>query len=185
MPVSVASVMTSVKTWPRVAPRARSRASSWVLWATRMLKVLAIRKLPTKTAMKANTSSGVPMNSLITVTAFCSVCEAACAPVWTWTEVPLRAEATRSRSWRSVTPDWALTSMTSKVPLASRRLSAVGRVKRAKPSVAMLLWPPRVAMPLITKFWAAEASKLTWICCPTTRWPSVAVRALMTTSSGA
>ena len=73
--------MTSVKTWPRVAPSARSRASSWVRWATRMLKVLAIRKLPTKTATKANTRSGVPMNSLMSVTAFCSVSEAAWAPV--------------------------------------------------------------------------------------------------------
>ncbi len=72
-PLSAASVMTSVKTWARVAPSARSNASSWVRWATRMLKVLAIRKLPTKTAMKAKTRSGVPMNRLISVTAFCSV----------------------------------------------------------------------------------------------------------------
>ena len=41
----------------------------------------AIRKLPTKTATKAKTRSGVPMNSLMSVTAFCSVSEAAWAPV--------------------------------------------------------------------------------------------------------
>ncbi len=81
-----------------------------------------------------------------------------------------------------MTPDWALTSMASKVLLASSTFSAVGRVKRAKPSPAMLVWPPQVAMPLITKVWAAEASKLTWSCWPTARWALVAAAELMTTS---
>ena len=64
-PVTAASMSTDVMTCARVAPRARSRASSRVRCATRMLNVLMIRKQPTNSEMNAKTSSGVPMNVLI------------------------------------------------------------------------------------------------------------------------
>ena len=64
-PVTAASVSTDVITWARVAPSARNKANSRVRCATRMLKVLMMRKLPTNSEMKAKTSSGVPMNVLM------------------------------------------------------------------------------------------------------------------------
>ena len=39
-PTSSASAVTDRSTWPREAPRARSRADSRVRWATRIEKVL-------------------------------------------------------------------------------------------------------------------------------------------------
>jgi hypothetical protein len=80
-PVTAASTSTEVITWARVAPSARSKASSRVRCATRMLKVLMMRKLPTNSAMNAKTSSGVPMNVLMVDSVLCSAAAAACCPV--------------------------------------------------------------------------------------------------------
>ena len=80
-PVTAASTSTDVITCARVAPSARSSASSRVRCATRMLKVLMMRKLPTNSEMKAKTRSGVPMNVLIVDSVLCSAAAAACWPV--------------------------------------------------------------------------------------------------------
>ena len=80
-PVTAASTSTDVITWARVAPSARRSASSRVRCATRMLKVLMMRKLPTNNEMKAKTRSGVPMNVLMVDSVLCSAAAAACCPV--------------------------------------------------------------------------------------------------------
>ncbi len=77
-PVTAASTSTDVITCARVAPKARSSANSRVRWATRMLNVLMIRKLPTNSEMNAKTSSGVPMNVLMVDSVLCSAAAAAC-----------------------------------------------------------------------------------------------------------
>ena len=71
-PVSAASIRTERNTCARVAPSARSSASSRVRCATRMLNVLMIRNEPTNSEMNAKTSSGVPMNVLIVSSVLCS-----------------------------------------------------------------------------------------------------------------
>ena len=53
--------MTERMTWRRLAPMARSSASSRPRWATRMPKVLMMRKDPTKSATPAKTSRKVVM----------------------------------------------------------------------------------------------------------------------------
>jgi len=55
-PTTNASISTDRVTWRRDAPTARSSASSLVRWATSMVKVLAMMKVPTKSAMPAKTS---------------------------------------------------------------------------------------------------------------------------------
>jgi hypothetical protein len=80
-PVIAASTRTELMTCARVAPRARSSASSRVRCATRMLNVLMIRKLPTNSEMNAKTSNGVPMKVLIVDSVLCSAAAAACCPV--------------------------------------------------------------------------------------------------------
>ena len=57
-----ASSSTDRATWRRLAPIARSRASSRLRWATRIEKVLTIRKAPTVRAMPAKTSRKVVTN---------------------------------------------------------------------------------------------------------------------------
>ncbi len=63
-PVITASPMTDTITCLRWAPRARSRASSRVRWATMMLKVFTIRNVPTSSATPANTSRTVVKNEM-------------------------------------------------------------------------------------------------------------------------
>ena len=52
-PTRIASSSTEPSTWPRLAPTARSRASSRVRWATRIEKVLEITNTPTSRAIAA------------------------------------------------------------------------------------------------------------------------------------
>ncbi len=56
-PTTSASSSTERLTWRREAPTARISASSLVRWATSMVKVLEIRKMPTKSAIAAKASS--------------------------------------------------------------------------------------------------------------------------------
>ncbi len=58
-PTASASVTTDRLIWRREAPRARSRASSRLRWATRIEKVLMMRKTPTTSEIPANTSRNV------------------------------------------------------------------------------------------------------------------------------
>ena len=60
-PTTPASASTDRITWRRVAPRARSSASSRLRWATRMVKVFQMMKEPTNTAIAAKTSRNVLM----------------------------------------------------------------------------------------------------------------------------
>ncbi|CAM5259792.1 hypothetical protein SGRI78S_00568 [Streptomyces griseus subsp. griseus] len=59
VPTTAASSSTERLIWRRVAPMARIRASSRVRWAISMVKVLAMRKMPTNSAMPAKASSMV------------------------------------------------------------------------------------------------------------------------------
>ena len=61
-PTRAASPTTDAMTWPRLAPRARSRPSSRVRWATRIEKVFRIMNAPTNSEMPANTSRKVLKN---------------------------------------------------------------------------------------------------------------------------
>ena len=56
-------------TWPRVAPTARSSATSRRRWATRTLKVFQMTNEPTRTEMPANTSSTVVKTPMASRTA--------------------------------------------------------------------------------------------------------------------
>ena len=55
------SLRTEVITWRRLAPTARSRASSRSRWATMIEKVLKMTKDPVNSATNANTSKNTPM----------------------------------------------------------------------------------------------------------------------------
>ena len=57
-----ASISTERKTWRRLAPTIRSRASSRVRWPTMIEKVLKMVKPPTNREMKAKTNSAVEKN---------------------------------------------------------------------------------------------------------------------------
>ena len=61
-PTIAASSITERKTWRRLAPTMRNSASSRVRWPTMMENVLRMVKPPTKSAMKAKTSSAVLKN---------------------------------------------------------------------------------------------------------------------------
>ena len=61
-PVTNASTTTEVMTCPRLAPSARSNASSRVRCATMIENVLKMMNAPTNSAMNANTSSAVRKN---------------------------------------------------------------------------------------------------------------------------
>ena len=79
-----ASSSTEPSTWPRVAPMARSRASSRVRWATRMLKVFEMMNQPTNRAMTAKTSRIVVKKAKPSLTSLACSSEA-CSPVTTST----------------------------------------------------------------------------------------------------
>lgn len=64
VPTRNASISTERVTWRRAAPTARSSASSLVRWATSMVKVLAMRKMPTKSEILAKTISPVFIPSM-------------------------------------------------------------------------------------------------------------------------
>ena len=61
-PTTPASSSTDRATWRRLAPIARSRASSRLRWATRIEKVLTMRNAPTVSAMPAKTRRKVVTN---------------------------------------------------------------------------------------------------------------------------
>ena len=63
-PSSSASVRTDLLICRRLAPSARSRPSSRVRWATRMLKVLMIRNAPTSSAIPAKPSSAARITEM-------------------------------------------------------------------------------------------------------------------------
>ena len=69
-PIRNASPITVVSTWREEAPSVRSIPNSRVRWATVMLKMLKIRKAPTKIVIPAKISSAVvrkPKPSLISL----------------------------------------------------------------------------------------------------------------------
>ena len=127
-------------TWRRVAPSARSRASSRERCAMRMVKVLTMRNEPTNSAISPNTSSAV-LRIPITDWVAC-VCWAACAAPVCATMSPGSTAATRSRRVASLTPPLEYTVIWSKLPWVSRTRIAVGVVKSAMVAPATLsAWP--------------------------------------------
>ena len=108
-PMTSASKSTERLTCRRLAPRARNRASSRLRWATRIEKVLMIRKAPTTSETPAKTSRNVLMNDsalLMSLAAW----SAALSPVSASTPAG-RTDWTRSRSSAWLTPSLAVTEM--------------------------------------------------------------------------
>ena len=101
-PTAADSPMTAVTSWRRVAPRHRRRASSLARWASRMEKVLKIKKMATNSATPAKTSSTSPKTA--NPLSMLEVAEAI-AWRWVWTRKPgPRAAATRPARTSGVTP---------------------------------------------------------------------------------
>ncbi len=110
VPTATASASTPRSTWPRLAPRARSRAASLVRWATRMPNVLAMENAATSSAIPANTTRmtrSAVRNSEFSV---------ARLPLVSWAPVMActlcgRARSSRLTSTSGLTPRAALTWM--------------------------------------------------------------------------
>jgi hypothetical protein len=105
-PTTVASSRTDASTWARLAPRARSRASSLVRCATRIENVLEITKMPTSRAMPPKIVSAMVRKERFVWLPLESWA-AASSPVMAW---PPRASGVRSAASASgVTPESAFT----------------------------------------------------------------------------
>ena len=73
-PTMAASVSTERKTWRRLAPTTRNKASSRVRWPTVIENVLKMVNAPTKREMKANAGNPVEKNESAWLTALLSSC---------------------------------------------------------------------------------------------------------------
>ncbi|CAM5640918.1 hypothetical protein SALBM135S_06398 [Streptomyces alboniger] len=138
---------TERRTWPRSAPRARSRPSSRVRCAISMEKVLTIRKMPTSTATPAKpsitylTTSRKPPSS--------DAAESACSSAVSSSRPEPTAAAMRRLSVASLTPSQAVAQMlvaSSAEPSSSRWALLVSRKTRAAPGLVVV----KVAMPTIS-----------------------------------
>ena len=104
-PTTSASSRTERVTCPRLAPRARIRASSLVRWATSIENVLKIRKAPTNSEMPAKTSRAVEKNPRP-----CLICALDSLTAWavvTASKPPGSSRAIRDRSSAWLTPSAA------------------------------------------------------------------------------
>ena len=94
---------------PRVAPSARSSASSRLRWATSMENVLRMMKLPTNSAMPAKTRRKISMKARPEAMSSAALSAASC-PVRTVAASPMTAR-TEAASTSCVTPSAATTSI--------------------------------------------------------------------------
>ena len=145
VPMSVASSRTPPSTCRRVAPTARSRATSRRRCATRTLKVFQMTKEPTSTEMPANTSSTVVKTPMASRTA-AEPSAATWSPVSAWMSSG-RIAAIRSRSSPALTPGSACTSTSSTRPTLSKTRCAVVRSKPAMVAPRRLSVSPKPMMP--------------------------------------
>ncbi len=137
-PTTTASTTTLRVTCPRLAPSARSSASSRCRCATRIVNVLKIRKAPTNSAMPANTSRKVrknPKNPLISSACSCALS----TPVSAWASAGSTA-ATRSRRVSASMPSRPATRMEKSRPSGANRRSASACAN------ALMLAPPTLSL---------------------------------------
>ena len=133
------SSCTDRVTWRREAPRARSRASSRLRWATRIEKVLTIRNDPTTSEMPAKMSRKI-VRKLIASRRSSAAASASESPV-TASNPSGSTSATWSRSSAWVTPSAAVTHTSLKASSPSRNSSWAAPVSKAA-RVAPLREPP-------------------------------------------
>ncbi len=138
-PITVASSDIPRRIWPRVAPSVRSMPSSRMRCATVIENVLKIRKLPTSSATKPNTSRITRRKESWSLMS-CDWRAAACCPVST-TRRGGSTWAMRRLSSCGETPSAALTEMPSSCPTLSVRRCASGSVSWA------VLEPPEEVSP--------------------------------------
>ena len=165
-PSTRASTITIRVTWRLLAPRARSSASSRLRWATRIEKVLTMRKPPTTREMPAKISRKVVRKP----TASCSAdaaSSAASSPVTASTPSGSRWEtAAASSSW--LVPGSAVTQMSLKASLPSSSSRCAVRVSKSA-TVTPLREPPsgKPAMPTsIGRSTARSVLVTRWTCSP-------------------
>ncbi len=123
VPTASASTSTERSTWPRLAPSARSRASSRVRCATRIEKVFQMMKEATNSETSAKAS-----RALVRKPSDCSsweACAAAAEAAVTASTPPGSTAATRSRRTVALTPAAARRSISSKRPCLPNRRCAV------------------------------------------------------------
>ncbi|GIV00261.1 MAG: hypothetical protein KatS3mg014_1876 [Actinomycetota bacterium] len=180
-PTIPASSSTDAVTWRRVAPSARSSASSRVRCAVTMEKVLAITNEPTKREIPAKTRSAVRKNpsASLNASAFSSATEAlvtASSPFGNTAWI-------RSRSSSAGTPSAASTLMASYTPTLSKRSCAVRRSKKASVAPARLSASPKPAIPTISNSPGGPVNRIRTRS-PSSRSWARAVAASIATSSG-
>ena len=144
-PSSVASTRTDPRTWRRLAPMARSRASSRVRWATRIENVLKMMKAPTTTAITPNTTSRIRKKEKFSCTVL-ALCAAAWAPVRASASSG-RASSTRAASVASSTEPSPAATMACAAPSSPAMRWASARVKSAETAPAADLAVPKVNVP--------------------------------------
>ncbi len=144
-PTIRASMTTIQVTCRPVAPIARRRANSFVLWATMMRNVLLMMNAPTKTATAANASSAMfrkPSPSEIA-----SSCSSFDSSAVTTSISPLVVVEMFAASSSGVTPDSAATEIALNRPSRPKSRCASSRVNMASVAPARLSLSPKLAMP--------------------------------------
>ena len=183
-PRTSASTSTEPVTWRRLAPRARSSASSRERWATRIEKVLTMRKAPTTRATPAKTSRKVSRKPIASCRS-AALDSAASSPV-TASRSPPSTSRTCSASSSWLTPSAAVTHTSVQASCPPRKSScAVAASKAAR--VAPLSDPPSAKSARPTSVGSTRAcSPGVWIgtVSPTAYPARSAVRVSSTTSWG-
>ena len=146
-PTMAASARTDRKTWRRLAPTMRSRASSRVRWPTMMENVLRMVKPPTKSAMNAKTNSAM-LKKLRAWPIALVASSTTVLPVTTSTPGGReRAMARCTLCW--LLPGVATTLMVSNLPTSPSTAWAVGMSNAARVAPARLSAVPKRARPLM------------------------------------
>ncbi len=146
-PTTNASISTERVTWRRLAPTARISASSLVRWATSMVKVLAMMKMPTNSAIPAKASRPVFMPSMLL--AICSAWSSASfLPVVAST--PSRGSTLSTAAFRALwdVPGAAFTSISLYAPGAANSFCALAVSNSARLPPAATVPSSVVKMPV-------------------------------------
>ena len=144
-PTTTASSSTEPSTWARLAPRARSSASSLVRWATRIEKVFEMTKIPTSSAMAPNTTSAISRNPRL-VWLSSDSWRAASSPVTTSARPP-SSTVISSTSCSDDTPSSARANTLVSSPSSPASRWASGSVNAAVTAPPALFAAPSAKLP--------------------------------------
>ena len=147
-PMTSDSPRTAANTWRRLAPTARSSASSRSRWATTIENVLKMTNAPTNSAMNPNVSRKVPMK----LSAWCTLCCPSAVTDWPLTtSMPgsWMAAWIRATSVSCETPGSAATSSWLTFPGWPSTWAAVAGVNAAMLAPSGLSAVPQVARPVM------------------------------------